>query len=63
MAADAYNSVIVSSLTDSGESKRKFDESVNVKTCYDPNGISVIVQSGKLITSHSQYRSPVSAKI
>ena len=45
-AADAYNGVVVSSLTDFGESKRKYDEAVTIKTCYDPNGISVTVQSG-----------------
>jgi len=46
MAADAFCGVIVSSLSDSGESKKKYEEEVNVKTSYDPNGISITVQSG-----------------
>ena len=44
--ADAYSGVIVSSLSDSGDSKRKYEEEVSVKTSYDPNGISITVQSG-----------------
>jgi hypothetical protein len=44
--ADAYSGVIVSSLSDSGDSKKKYEEEVSVKTSYDPNGISITVQSG-----------------
>lgn len=48
MAADAFSGVIVSSLSDSGQSKPKFDEPVILKSCYDPNGISITVQSGSV---------------
>ncbi|XP_046461394.1 histone-arginine methyltransferase CARMER-like isoform X2 [Daphnia pulex] len=45
MAADAFSGVIVSSLSDSGQSKPKYEEPVVLKSCYDPNGISITVQS------------------
>lgn len=48
MAADAYSGVTVSSLSDCGLSKPKYDEPVTLKTCYDPNGLSVTVQSGSV---------------
>lgn len=48
MAADAFSGVIVSSLSDSGQSKPKYEEPVILKSCYDPNGISITVQSGSV---------------
>lgn len=48
MAADAFSGVVVSSLSDCGQSKPKYDEPVTLKTCYDPNGVSITVQSGSV---------------
>lgn len=48
MAADAYSGVVVSSLSDCGQSKPKYEDPVTLKTCYDPNGISITVQSGSV---------------
>ena len=46
MASESFSGVIISTLSDSGESKKKYVEEVTVKTSYDPNGISITVQSG-----------------
>ena len=46
MAGDAFNGVIVLSLSDSGETKPKCENAVVLKTSYDPNGISITIQSG-----------------
>ena len=46
MAGDAFNGVIVSTLSDSGERKPKCQNTVVLKTSYDPNGLSVTLQSG-----------------
>lgn len=45
MAGDAFNGVIVLSLSDSGETKPKCENAVVLKTSYDPNGISITIQS------------------
>jgi len=46
MAGDAtFSGVVVVSLLDSGETKPKYDHPICVKTAYDPNGVSVTVQS------------------
>lgn len=47
MAGDAtFGPVSVVCLSDSGQSKAKFDHDVVLKTAYDPNGVSVSVESG-----------------
>ena len=47
MAGDAtFSGVVVVSMLDSGETKPKYEHPICVKTAYDPNGVSVTVQSG-----------------
>ncbi len=58
MAADAFSGVIVSSLSDSGQSKPKYEEPVILKSCYDPTGISITVQSGSVTIVNGDSSNP-----